>query len=683
MGAPVFPGDSFWSRRPQEGGPPGSFDRTPMTASLFMLMTCTALLAQGAERPAGASASGQVNIQIARDGTALLDLVLPDRPVPAEQFAADELRTYLQRISGARFVVVPEDRVTDRPCIHIGRTALAKSVLAELDSEDVDTFVVRPIGRDLVLVGASGRGTLYAAYDLLEEDLGCRWLAPGEAWEEVPSRPRITLSIAARTERPGLKYRYERMTCLPTAGLREKDCLTWAVRQRINIAFDWPAAGSGDLFAPYGGFRGVMRPHSLCLMTDFNELYREHPDWFARVKGQRRLGSTPTHTNLCTSNPDVIVFVTGLLASAFDEQPQAEFLALGPGDGLDFCECERCRALDTGGVWDYGGNAHPALADRWLTFVNAVADGVAVRHPTRKLYTLAYHHTFAPPVQVKPRPNVMVMVVNSRPEGVCFVHKVETPGCPNNALFRRNLSAWSSIAPAGVLAYQYMPHSTFCNMPLPAPHKFIADIRWLSQAGCVGYEGQSSCRVFGLFGITLYAVAKAMWDPGINPDALIEDYCDSAFHESSEAMQSFFLALAEGQRRADHTSTGVWTSFTPEVLSAARRYMDKARGDARGEKVKRRLRALDAHLKYAEEGYGAYGLAQQAVRKRDPQLLDLAEKRAREAEAGFMAARQADPECVDLELPPKPLDRMLTEARGALNKAVRSRPAPASAEHRQ
>jgi len=650
---------------------------------LQCLVFCAVQTAQLSADTASAPTQAEIVMEIANHGSALVDITLPDKASPAEQYAAEELKSYLQRISGATFAVIVEARASDRPRIQVGRTGLAKPALAELQSQDLDTFVVRPIGRDLVLVGASERATLYAVYDLLEKDLGVRWLAPGAGWEEVPSHPRIALPLAGRIERPGMKYRFERMTYYPTTGPREKDCLTWAVRQRINIAYDWPEAGSRDLFAPYGGFRGAMRPHSLCLLTDFNELFREHPDWFALVKGKRRMGSTPTHTNLCTTNPDVIVFVTRLLSAAFDEQPRAEFLALGPGDGLDFCECERCRALDTGGTWNYGGNAYPALADRWLTFVNAVADGIAVRHPDRKIYTLAYHQTFAPPLKVKPRPNVMVMVVNSRPEGVCFVHKVETPDCLNNALFCRNFKGWSAITPGGLLAYQYMPHSTFCSMPLPAPHKFIADIRWLSRAGCVGYEGQSGSTTFGLFGITLYAVAKALWDPSIDPDALIEDYCASAFHESSEAMRSFFLAFAEGQRRADHTSTGVWTSFTPEILSQARRHMDKARADARNERVKRRLGALDAHLKYAERGYDAYDLARQAVRKRDTQLLDAAEKRAREAEAGFMAARQADPEYVDLDLPPKPLDRMLKEARAAFKKAVQSQSAPARVEHKQ
>lgn len=307
-----------------------------------------------------------------------------------------------------------------------------------------------------------------------------------------------------------------------------------------------------------------------------------------------------------------------------------------------------------------------------MTFVNEVADKIAVTNPGKKIYSLAYHQTFHPPLSVKPRPNVMMMVVNSRTEGVCFVHYVATPGCTNNALFCRYFKEWAEITPAGLMAYQYMPHSTFCYMPLPAPHKFIADIHWLSQAGCVGYEGQSSCQAFGLFGITLYAAAKVMWNPNIDAGALMKDYCDSAFHEASEPMQSFFQAFERGQREADHTSTGIWTALTPKVLKEAHQHMDQALNLARDEKVKRRLSALDAHLVYAERGCEVYRMAQEAVQKGDKVLLDRAAKLARMTEKKLKAIKKADPDYVDLDIQLRPFNKLLRKARAAVKSPPQS-----------
>lgn len=611
--------------------------------------------------------SAAAGIQITNGKSALAKIVIPDKAGPAERFAAQELSDYLHRISDARLAIVPESQGTNYPRLMVGATRAAEPVLAELRGADADTFTVRQVGGDIVLVGASERATLYAVYDLLERELGCRWLAPGRVWEEVPQQQRVTLSPVSRTERPGFRYRFERLTFLPTSGVWEKEALAWAVRQRINIGYEWPAnAVADERLAPYGGFRGYMWPHSLPHLTDIEKLHREHPGWFALVKGKRSYGG-PNHSNLCTTDPEVIAFMAQLLSEAFNTHPQLEFLPLGPGDGLDFCQCARCKALDTGGTWLYSGVAHPALADRWLTSVNAVADKIAVTHPGKKIYTLAYHQTFTPPLQVRPRANVMIQVVNSRPEGVCFVHEVTTPGCSANALFCQNFKDWAAIAPAGMMAYQYMPHSTFCMMPLPAPQKFIADIRWLSQAGCVGYEGQSGYRMFGLFGITLYATAKAMWNPQINPDGLLKDYCDAAFHEASQPMQSFYRTLARGQKEADHTNTGIWTALPPNILKQARADMENARARARDQQVKRRIAALDAHFKYAEQGCHVYQLVQEAAQNRNQQLLEQATTLARQAEKNLEAAQQADPECVNLELAPAALDRLLKLARATVN----------------
>ena len=605
-------------------------------------------------------------VPLVKDGNALAEIVVPEQAGPAELYAARELADYLRRISGATVPIRTEAQAAKGSRILVGRTRAAAPVLAELAQADSDSFAVRRTGRDILLVGASERATLYAAYDLLERDLGCRWLAPGEAWEDFPEQSDLCPAPANRIERPGMKYRFERMTCLPGSGARERDCLVWAVRQRINVGYEWSTtAAAGESLAPYGGFRGFMWPHSLPQLTDTDRLHREHPAWFALVNGKRGL-TEPRLANLCTSDPEVIEFMANLLAQCFRAQPQLEFLPLGPGDGTAFCQCDRCRALDTGGHWELQGARHPLLSDRWMTFVNAVADKLAVMSPGKRIYSLAYHQTFAPPIKARPRPNVMIMVVNSRPEGVCFVHPVETAGCANNALFRQNFKAWAAMTPAGMMAYQYMPHSTFCLMPLPAPHKFVADIRWLAQSGCAGYEGQSGIKMFGLFGVTLYTVAKAMWNPRVSADAVLREYCDVAFHEASQPMQAFFEAFHQGQAQAEHTSTGIWTALPPAVLKQAREHMDQAQARARDPKVKRRLTALDAHLRFAEQSRRVYDLSEEAARRRDAQLLDQAVKLANQSEAQFNAAAKADPECVDLAIPPKPLSRCLAAARQAV-----------------
>jgi len=349
----------------------------------------------------------------------------------------------------------------------------------------------------------------------------------------------------------------------------------------------------------------------------------------------------------------------------FDASPEAEFVSLGPGDGTAFCECERCRALDVvGDQWSHvDKEPKPVLTERWLTFVNAVARRLRQTHPGKSLYTIAYHQTFRPPdpAIIRPEPNVMIQVVNSRPNYVSFVHRLEDARIQEHVKFRAGMEQWLSATPAGCMVYQYTPHSQFRCMPAPAPRKFIADVKYLWRAGAIGYEGQSGAGAWGLYGINLYAIAKATWDPSVDADALIRDYCQSAFHEAAEPMIRFLAALEEGMERAEPSPNGVWQYLTAETMGEARRHMDAALAAAREQIVRDRLRGFNAHFHYAELAAPAWRRFQQALATRDRAALDEAIEGAREADAFMRAELKAAPAFVTVRLSAKAITPKLFE----------------------
>jgi hypothetical protein len=308
----------------------------------------------------------------------------------------------------------------------------------------------------------------------------------------------------------------------------------------------------------------------------------------------------------------------------FDARPEVDFMGLGQADGTAFCECESCLALDTGEIWPYRDKGLPVITERWLGFLNAVARRLQETHPGKGIYTLAYHQTFRPPDPgvIKPEPNVMIQVVNSRPNYVCFVHRFEHEGCTHHEKFRDGLERWVAMTPGGVMVYEYVIHSTFCVMPFAAPHKFVDDISYLHRVGVVGYEGQSAHKIWGTYGIIHYAVAKATWDPDLDADALVKDYCDRAFHEASEPMQRFYATLEAGLEAADHITEGVWSYMTPEVMTGARGHLDAAHAAAQSEIVKKRLRTIEIGFHYGELGIEAWRRAQKALAETDAALLE-------------------------------------------------------------
>lgn len=575
----------------------------------------------------GVSCVGQASyaVQITDRGNPVAAIVLPDEPTETEQFAAEELQSYLGKISGARLHVEPEGRAGRGPRLLVGRTSSSREARQSLAEGDPDAFVIRTVGDDLMLIGASDRGTLYAVYDFLEDDLGCRWLGPGPDWEEVPAQATIEVTALNRTESPGMKYRATHTTALGELDTWQDYCVSWSFKQKINTGTGWPPVEAGEQITKRGGFRAKMRPHPLpCVLSQ--EDVDEHPEWLALRDGRRR-ARLRVPTQICTTNPEVVEVAAARLGEMFDARPELDLLPLSQGDSAQFCQCDTCLALDTG------------MTERWLGFVNAVARRLGETHPGKKLYTLAYHQTLPPPEPgtIEPEPNVMIQAVNSGHDWACFVHRFEREDCSCHVEFRKALEDWVAMTPGGVMVYGYISHNCFCMMPYPAPHKFVDDISYLHRIGVVGYQGQGARTLWGTYGITRYAVAKATWDPDLDPDALVKDYCDHAFREASEAMQRFYGTMEAGLEASACIPSGLWSYMTPEVMTEARKHLDVAHAAAHSEIVKKRLRTIEIGFHYGEMGIEAWRKAQKALADKDAALL-------REAISSAEAAKQY---CVD------------------------------------
>jgi len=272
-----------------------------------------------------------------------------------------------------------------------------------------------------------------------------------------------------------------------------------------------------------GGVRAWWYTHTIGRQIFQPENYYEkHPEYAALVNGKRRNRGRNTH--LCTTYSEVVSRTQRMYDRLFNQHSDVPHLPLTPADGLGFCQCEQCKALDTGDIWP-DDEKRPVITERWLTYINEVAARLQHTHLGKKIYTLAYHQTFRPPTEqtVTPADNVMIQVVNSRPNYLCTVHRLTNDNCPANSRFREGLKQWVEVTPGGVTVYQYIIHSHYSNMPFPAVHKFVDDIDWLAEQGVIGWEGQTHDSVWGVYSILQYAASKATWNPDMDPDKLIRD----------------------------------------------------------------------------------------------------------------------------------------------------------------
>ncbi len=145
-------------------------------------------------------------------------IVEADSAPEPERTAATELRNYLRRICGEWFEVVAEGALDGRrPAIYVGDTAFARRNGVRRASLAREEYIIRRVGKSLILCGGGPRGTLYAVAEFLEDHGGVRWLTlAGE--EYVPLRPKLRLPRVDRHVKPAFVDR----DLIPPASLAAK-----------------------------------------------------------------------------------------------------------------------------------------------------------------------------------------------------------------------------------------------------------------------------------------------------------------------------------------------------------------------------------------------------------------------------------------------------------------------------
>jgi len=152
-------------------------------------------------------ATGATALKICNDGKSDYRIVLSAKAVPSEQYAAQELQKYLEKISGARLPIVTDEAKASPNEILVGTNSHATKLAREIRQEKLgpDGFVWQTDVRKLLIAGGYPRGTLNGVYTFLEEQLGLRWFTP--ELELVPATNQIVVRTLKESRVPVLEYR--------------------------------------------------------------------------------------------------------------------------------------------------------------------------------------------------------------------------------------------------------------------------------------------------------------------------------------------------------------------------------------------------------------------------------------------------------------------------------------------
>jgi len=526
-----------------------------------------------------------------------------DDVICTECFAAVELRQYLRKLAGDagadRFDIVDDDNVPDTGMlIEIGNPQTNRAMTRGLSEQgrrvlddafaDLGTegYVIRsparasyPAGiQSRMFIGGPGRiGTLYGVYRFLDH-LGVRWLAPGELGEEVPHRTLETVMLGLDIkENPAFvtrgfhawEYRgnpeffdwmarnrmnYWCVQAKNRAGLKKRgiqmNCGNHVLESRfINPRHRYPYnhatfTGDDDLPAdPYPAspdYRGDAD-------GDGKLSYSEaHPEWYGLRGGKRSFNiHGDGGDNFCTSNRYACdEFMKNLVRDLVDgEWKEADSINFWTLDGGKWCECDACKALGT------PTDRNLLLVHRLRREMNrAMAEGRLKRNI--RVYFLAYADVLEPPSRPLPADfDYENCIATYFPIARCYVHNFDDPACTEfNARYQKRFLGWSTDPDrhyrGQIFIGEYYNVSGYKCLPVMFARTMAHDIPYYYRHGArhMHYMHCTS-RNWGTKALTNYQLARMLWDPQLDTDALFADYLAKRYGPAAGTMRELYERL--------------------------------------------------------------------------------------------------------------------------------------------
>lgn len=488
------------------------------------------------------------------DGRATAVIVIAENATKVERQAASVLQDYIERISDAKLPISTSIGDPDSPAVLIGQVATDHAGKIDLET---DGYALRIEANRLLIQGESGKGTLYAVYTLLEEYLGCRKLDEGLAW--VPKQTTVQLpgNLKHRDE-PSLVYRE---SFYPASV--DNEYLDWHKLHRFE-----------DLWGLWG--------HSFFKLVPPQTYFKEHPEYFALVDGRRQA------TQLCLSNPNVEKIAVATLKEAIGDNPDAIYWSVAPMDGGGFCTCDACRTV---------GKEEGGPQGSLIRFVNKIAG----QFPDKKFTTLAYTYTANPPRVTKPAGNVYVML-----SSIDAQRHQPLSSASSAKAFRDQLAGWKSLT-KNLFVWDYTTQFTNYLAPFPDIPSLQPNVSYMAEHGVKGIFAQGTGYTYGdLAELKSYLLAKALWNPEVDADALRADflmhYYGRAANQVGEYLDALQKSVAETGAVLDIYGNPVNNRkdyLSPERIDMYSNILDKAEAVAEEDtKVSERISRLRLGMEY-------------------------------------------------------------------------------------
>jgi hypothetical protein len=551
------------------------------------------------------SLRGLANVVLVRDGSSDFEIVIRENAPRVTRFAADELATYVQKVTGVKLATVTQRTPGRRPLYVGSHGDLSGAEFAQENYAGKERFRLAEHGDGLVIMGADEEknpisrdygdfGLLFGVYEFLERYLGVRWYTPGVFGECFVPKTEVTLTQLPVDQTPNYwsrmvwPYVYNEFT--------EKESLLWNRRMRM---FGTGNGGANHSFMDMYFIYKESRP----------EIFALKPDGHSREFGNLRAGIDPkqrkwaVYPQFCFSNPLTVQSYCEMIDRwyAGDAEVRAAWKTMPPTDTQIYlvpndnfttqpCYCKECQAAIRAWTGVHKGTMSGLVWD----FTRKVAEYCAHKYPDKKVMTLAYEGYYQPPKQPLPDNVVVQICVNPY---IIYMGAADYRRNFDETLKQwsqkvKEISIWHYLLPYDYFPYA-MPHIMYdWHRAYPAIKASFLELNNFTKPGLPlskHYRPGTSTYDLGQVHLNVYFAMKGMWGTDLDVSEEMMHHCQLFYGPAARPMQAYYeLTIIRwqnvgGKRNAKGSAYAKFSGkelyeeiYPPEVVSQMRQLLDEA-----------------------------------------------------------------------------------------------------------
>ncbi len=507
---------------------------------------------------------------------------------------ADEFSSYLARVFSKQYLVKQySEESASAAGLFIG--VLPEGFQMGEEEKPGREFCVLEVQKEQLFLFGSEKFqqcTAFAVYDFLEKYCGVRWLWPGETGTVVEPQPPFSCPIGVSITRPGLDLRLTssfHYGSTKRSQASNRETAAWLKHVKTGASFNLRVG------------------HAFSGLVPRDVYGREHPEYYSLVTPERWVGllkpKVPTRTwdnsiqtcsQLCTSNPEVRRIIAEQVAKRAAET--GEMQSISPNDGYGFCECAECLRQDAGQVM-YSEGFY--LTNRMYDFLCDVASQVQKLNPEAKVGMFSYSWFSGVPNSIERLPSNVYL-------SLCYMAEEHYDSKKEQATNDRIVGLGK--LGARIIGREYWGTHYTLDLPVLNSRKIAENLQLLHSVNAAGIYGETG-NSFAARASDLYVLTKMAWDPTLERDALLQDFCDKGFGAASKTMLQYFnfledrvatvgraAATREPSEIQQHYSNGYAARhveyleiFTPEFLQEGKGLLLQAKRQAQRKAEKDRV----------------------------------------------------------------------------------------------